>query len=64
MTFDVGRPASKAALRLARARLPSMGKPGLRRFCAGDAYSAAGVHTCGPAPRRPALDEVDGQTRR
>jgi hypothetical protein len=35
-----GRPAPKAAPRLARARPPSTGKPGLRRFCAGDAYRA------------------------
>ncbi len=32
------RPTPKAASRLARARLPSMGKPGLRRFCAGNTY--------------------------
>ena len=33
-----GRPTPKAAPRLGRARLPSMGKPGLRRFCAGNTY--------------------------
>jgi hypothetical protein len=40
MTLDVGRPASKAAPRLARAQLPSMVIPRLRSFCAGDAYRA------------------------
>jgi hypothetical protein len=39
-TSDQGRAAPKAAPRLARAQLPSMGIPGLRRFCAGDAYCA------------------------
>ena len=34
-----GRPAPKAAPGLARARPPSTGKPGLRRFGQGDAYS-------------------------
>jgi hypothetical protein len=36
----LARPAPKAAPRLARARQPSMGIPGLRRFCAADAYRA------------------------
>ena len=35
-----GRPTSKSAPRLARARQPAMGIPGLRRFCPGDAYSS------------------------
>jgi hypothetical protein len=38
--LDFGRPAPKAAPRLARARMTSMGKPGLCRFCAGNTYRA------------------------
>jgi hypothetical protein len=44
MTLDVGRPSPKDAPTLARARLPLMGKPGLRRFCAGRAYAAPNDH--------------------
>ena len=38
--LDFGRRAPKAAPGLARERPPSTGKPGLRRFGQGDAYSA------------------------
>jgi hypothetical protein len=72
-TADVWRPAPTAAQRfaralLARARLPSMVKPGR---CAAFARAtptlrvakrSAWVLPCGPALRRPALGGADGQT--